>query len=102
MTVAALDLRPGSAEVPAEVRPHLADVVKQYQQRPRTVRVVSYVAPASGGAEQLNAFRTALDRAQLVANELTGLGLPANKIQTEASPSSSAEPPGRIEVQLMP
>jgi hypothetical protein len=102
MTVASLDLRPGSAAVPEEVRPHLADVVKQYQQRPRTVRVVSYVAPASGGAEQLNAFRTALDRAQLVANELTGLGLPANKIQTEASPSSSAEPPGRIEVQLMP
>lgn len=102
MTVASLDLRPGSAAVPEEVRPHLADVVKQYQQRPRTVRVVSYVAPASGGAEQLNAFRTALDRAQVVANELTGLGLPANKIQTEASPSSSAEPPGRIEVQLMP
>ena len=102
MTVASLDLRPGSAAVPEEVRPHLADVVKQYKQRPRTVRVVSYVAPASGGAEQLNAFRNALDRAQVVATELTGLGLPANKIQTEASPSSSAEPPGRIEVQLMP
>ncbi len=102
VTVASFDVAPGSAVVPTDARPHLTDVVKQYQQRPRTVRVVSYVAPASGGAEQLNAFRAALDRAQLVANELTGMGLPANKIQTEASPSSPGEPPGRIEVQLMP
>lgn len=102
VTVASFEVAAGAAAVPADSRPHLADVVKQYQQRPRTVRVVSYVAPATGGAEQLNAFRAALDRAQLVANELTGLGLPANKIQTEASPSSPAEPPGRIEVQLMP
>jgi hypothetical protein len=102
VTVASFDVALGTAAVPVEAQPHLADVVKQYQERPRTVRVVSYVAPASGGAEQLNAFRSALDRAQLVANELTGLGLPANKIQTEASPSSPAEPPGRIEVQLMP
>jgi hypothetical protein len=102
VTVASLDLAPGAASVPAYARPHLADVVKQYQERPRTVRVVSYVAPTIGGAEQLNAFRTALDRAQVVADELTGDGIPKNKIQTEASPASASAPPGRIEVQLMP
>jgi len=102
MTVASLDLAPGAAAIPPDAQPRLADVVKQYQQRPRTVRVVSYVAPATGGAEQLNAFRSALDRAQIVANNLTGAGIPANKIQTEASPSSAGNPPGRIEVQLMP
>lgn len=102
VTIASFDLAPGAAAVPADARPHLADVAKQYHERPRTVRVVSYVAPASGGAEQLNAFRTALDRAQIVATTLTGEGIPANKIQSEASPASATAPPGRIEVQLMP
>ncbi|HLY46865.1 MAG TPA: hypothetical protein VKQ73_14885, partial [Stellaceae bacterium] len=71
-------------------------------EQPRTVRIVSYAAPASGGAEQLNAFRTALDRAQLVADALSSDGIPKSKIQTEASPAGASAPPGRIEVQLMP
>jgi len=102
VTAATLDLAPGAAAVPAEAGPRLAEIVKQYQERPRTVRIVSYAAPASGGAEQLNAFRTALDRAQLVADALTGDGIPKSKIQTEASPASGSAPPGRVEVQLMP
>jgi hypothetical protein len=101
VTVASFDLAPGSTALPAGVQPNLADVVKQYQQQPRPVRVVSYVAPTSGGAEQLNAFRSALDRAQVVAGELIGAGIPKDKVQTEASPAGAGTPPGRIEVQLM-
>ena len=102
MTVASLDLPPGTAALSPDARPRLGDVVREYRERPRTVRVVSYAAPAVGGAEQLNAFRAALDRAQIVAKELSDAGIPANKIQTEASPAGGAQPPGRIEVQLLP
>ena len=65
------------------------------------MRVVSYAAPAVGSAEQLNSFRTALDRAQIVADQLTRAGIPAAKIQTEAAPSGAAAPTGRIEVQML-
>ena len=65
------------------------------------MRVVAYAAPGVGSAEQLNAFRAALDRAQLIAKELTDAGVPASKIQTEAAPSGATDPPGRIEVQLL-
>ena len=101
MTVASLDVPPGTSALPSDIRSRLADVVAQYKERPRTVRVVSYAAPASGGAEQLNSFRAALDRAQIVAKELSDEGIPAKLIQTEASPSEGAAV-GRIEVQLLP
>jgi hypothetical protein len=102
LTVASLDLAPGSAAFPGDMHSRLADVVTQYKEKPRTVRIVSYAAPGTGGAEQLNSFRSALDRAQAVAKELANSGIPANKIQTEAAPSSGSAPTGRIEVQLLP
>lgn len=102
VTVASLDVAPGAAGLPGDMRPRLGDVVAKYKERPRTVRVVSYAAPATGGAEQLNSFRSALDRAQIVAKELAGAGIPAKQIQTEASPSSPNAPTGRIEIQLLP
>ena len=102
MTVASLDVAPGSAALAGDIGSQLAAVVTQYRQKPRTVRVVSYAAPATGGAEQLNSFRAALDRAQLVAKELSGAGIPAKQIQTEASPASPNAPTGRIDVQLLP
>jgi outer membrane protein OmpA-like peptidoglycan-associated protein len=102
MTVASVDVSPGTTALAQDTRSRLAGVVTQYQQKPRTVRVVSYAAPANGGAEQLNSFRAALDRAQIVAKELTDEGIPAKQIQTEASPSTPDAPTGRIDVQLMP
>jgi hypothetical protein len=102
ITVASLDVAPGAAALPAGMQSRLADVVSQYKEKPRTVRVVSYAAPAVGGAEQLNSFRAALDRAQIVAKELSDAGIPASKIQTEAAPSEANTPTGRIEVQLLP
>jgi hypothetical protein len=102
MTVASLDVAPGAAGLADDMRSRLSGIVAQYKEKPRTVRVVSYAAPGNGGTEQLNSFRSALDRAQIVAKELTDAGIPANKIQTEASPSGVNAPTGRIEVQLLP
>ena len=99
--VASLDPPVGSAALATDERSRLDQVVAQYRENPRTVRVVAYAAPGVGSAEQLNAFRAALDRAQLIAKELTDAGVPASKIQTEAAPSGATDPPGRIEVQLL-
>jgi outer membrane protein OmpA-like peptidoglycan-associated protein len=101
MTVAALDMPQSTAALAAADQARLAQVVAQYQANPRSVRVVAYAEPGVGSAEQLNAFRLALDRAQAIAKELTEAGIPANKIQTEAAPSSATAPAGRVEVQLL-
>jgi len=101
-TIAALDLPAGATALAPDDRGRVAPVIAQYQQQPRPVRVVAYAAPATGSAEQLNSFRAALDRAQIVANKLTEGGIPANKIQTEAAPSDAARPAGRVEVQFLP
>lgn len=101
-TVASVDLPLGATALPGDMRPRLADVVSQYKDKPRTVRVVSYASPGVGGAEQLNNFRAALDRAQLVAKALADSGIPTNKIQTEASPETPNAPNGRIDVQFLP
>ncbi len=101
-TVTSVDLAPGTTGLPADIRARLADVVAQYNDKPRIVRVVSYAVPGVGGAEQLNNFRAALDRAQLIAKALGETGIPANKIQTEASPAMPSAPTGRIDIQLLP
>ncbi|HTQ32787.1 MAG TPA: hypothetical protein VMI30_01350 [Stellaceae bacterium] len=102
VTVASFTLGVNATALPDAERPHLAGVVTQFKDKPRTVRIVSYAAQATGGAEQLNSFRGALDRAQLVAKALTDSGIPANKIQTQAAPASSSTPPGHIDVQFLP
>jgi outer membrane protein OmpA-like peptidoglycan-associated protein len=102
VTVASLDISPGSSGLPGDAQSRLADVVAQYKAKPGIVRIVSYAAPGTGGAEQLNSFRSALDRAQTVAKELAGAGIPADKIQTQAAPSSDSAPAGRLEIQLLP
>jgi hypothetical protein len=100
-TVASLDMPPGLPVFGSAEQARLAGIVAQYQANPRNVRVVAYAEPGVGSAEQLNAFRSALDRAQAVAKELTDDGIPAGKIQTEASPSSATAPAGRVDVQLL-
>ncbi|HWB50268.1 MAG TPA: hypothetical protein VG651_14250 [Stellaceae bacterium] len=101
-TVTSVDLPSGMTALPGDMRERLAAVVTQYKEKPRTVRIVSYASPGVGGAEQLNNFRAALDRAQLVAKALADAGIPAKQIQTEASPATAAAPNGRIDVQLLP
>jgi hypothetical protein len=100
VTVLALDL-PAGAALPVNERAQLTSVVAQYEQKPGIVRVVAYAAPATGSADQLNAFRSALDRAQLVAEALMAAGIPTNKLQTEATPATASVPGGRVEIQLL-
>jgi hypothetical protein len=102
VTVASLDLSPGASGLPGDTPSRLTDVVAQYKAKPGIVRIMSYAAPGTGGAEQLNSFRSALDRAQIVAKELAGAGIPSDKIQTQAAPSSDSAPAGRIDIQLLP
>jgi hypothetical protein len=100
-TVATVDLAAGGG-LGGEARSRLDAVVSAYRKSPSPVRVVAFAARASGGAEQLNSFRAALDRAQAVAKALVDAGLPADKVQTEATPAGAATPPGRVEVRLLP
>ena len=79
-------------------RDALGKLVSRYHTKPGLVRVVGYAGVASGAAQELNSYRTALDRAQAVANALTKAGIPANKIQVEAAPTGSDAGQGRAEI----
>ena len=79
-------------------RQTIQSVVPLYQQNPGKVRVVGYAGQQSGAVEQLNSYRTALDRAQTVATALSKAGIPSDKIQVEAAPAGSGE--SRAEVLL--
>jgi outer membrane protein OmpA-like peptidoglycan-associated protein len=81
-------------------RQTIEKVVPLYQQNPGKVRVVGYAGAGSGAAEQLNSFRAALDRAQVVAAALTTAGIPSDKIAVEAAPSGADPVEGRAEVLL--
>ena len=76
----------------------LGKLVSRYRAKPGLVRVVGYAGVASGAAQELNSYRTALDRAQAVANALSKAGIPANKIQVEAAPTGSDAGQGRAEI----
>ena len=101
VTLVSLDLSSGAAALSAGDQARIADIAARYKDQPGIVRVVAYATPGTGGAEELNNFRAALDRAQIVARALNGAGVPAKQIQTQAAPSTPAAPPGRIDVQLL-
>ena len=102
ITLASLDLPPSTTALSAPEQAQVADIAARYRDKPGIVRIVAYAAAGTGSAEQLNSFRAALDRAQLVAKALGGAGVPPKQIQTQAAPSTPAAPPGRIDVQLLP
>jgi outer membrane protein OmpA-like peptidoglycan-associated protein len=104
-TVATLDIPAAAAgTVPAVAdRAQIERVAGLYRDSPGTVRVVGYAAgPTGGGAgdDPLASYHAALERAQAVAKALTEAGIPASKIQTEASPAAGARTPGRVEIQF--
>ena len=78
----------------------LEAVLPKYQENPGKVRIVGYAGAASGAVEQLDSYRTALDRAQTVAAALTKAGIPPDKIQVEAAPQSENSGESRAEVLL--
>jgi outer membrane protein OmpA-like peptidoglycan-associated protein len=81
-------------------RQTLETVVPLYQQNPGKVRIVGYAGAGSGAVEQLNSFRSALDRAQAVATALTQAGIPSDKIQVEAAPAGANSGESRAEILL--
>jgi hypothetical protein len=96
-TVATLELpNTGDAASPAD-RAQIAAVAARYKQSPAPVRVVAYGAAPAAGGDPLASYQSALDRAQAVAKALAVAGIPAAKIQTEASPAAG---PGRVEIQF--
>jgi len=78
----------------------LETVLPVYQQNPGKVRVVGYAGAGKGAVEQLESYRTALDRAQAVAAALTKAGIPSDKIQVEAAPQGETSGESRAEVLL--
>ena len=78
----------------------LETVVPLFREKPGKVRIVGYAAAGSGAVEQLNSYRTALNRAHLVATALTQAGIPSDKIQVEAAPAGANSGEGRAEVLL--
>ena len=81
-------------------RQTLESVVPIYRQNPGKLRVVGYAGEGSGAVEQLNSYRTALDRAQAVAAALSKAGIPSDKIQVEAAPTGTNSGDSRAEVLL--
>jgi outer membrane protein OmpA-like peptidoglycan-associated protein len=79
-------------------RQALDKIADRYRAKPGLVRVVGYAGVGGGAAEQLSGYRTALDRAQAVADGLAKAGIPANKIQTEAAPAGGAPGQGYTEI----
>jgi len=81
-------------------RQTLETVVPLYKENPGKVRIVGYAGAGSGAVEQLNSYRSALDRAQAVAAALTQAGIPSDKIQVEAAPASANSGESRAEILL--
>jgi outer membrane protein OmpA-like peptidoglycan-associated protein len=81
-------------------RQTLETVLPAYQQNPGKVRIVGYAGAGSGAVEQLDSYRTALDRARAVAAALTNAGIPSDKIQVEAAPRGENSGESRAEVLL--
>jgi hypothetical protein len=80
----------------------IAKLAARYKQEPGRVRVVAYAAAPAAGSDPLASYQAALDRAQAIAKALAAAGIPAGKIQTEATPASAAAGAGRVEVQFGP
>jgi outer membrane protein OmpA-like peptidoglycan-associated protein len=81
-------------------RQTLETVLPVYQQNPGKLRIVGYAGAGGGAVEQLDSYRTALDRAQAVASALTKAGIPSDKIQVEAAPQGNNSGESRAEVLL--
>lgn len=82
-------------------RQTLARIVARYRQTPGLLKVVGHANVGSTAAQQLDSYRVALDRAQAVADALRKAGIPANKLQVEAVPTSGdAAAQGRADILL--
>lgn len=100
-TVATLGLAGRSAAADSSDRAQIARVAALYKQKPGTVRVVAFTAAPAAGGDPLASYHAALERAQAIAQALAAAGVPAGKIQTEATPAAGPQI-GRVEIQFAP
>jgi hypothetical protein len=92
-----------AGEPDARNRELIERIAGLYKQKTDTIRVVGYAGAPAPGADPLDNYRAALDRAQSVAKLLGDAGMPANRIQTEATPAGGPDSTGgRVEIQLLP
>jgi outer membrane protein OmpA-like peptidoglycan-associated protein len=82
----------------------LAEVARLQKQGGGSVRIIAYGRRAFGAdaaREELSSFSAALDRANLVAQALTRLGVPARRITVQAAPEELAGvPAGEAQILL--
>jgi flagellar motor protein MotB len=90
-----------STELGVNDRELIERIAVLYKEKADTLRVIGYASAPSAGADPLDSYRAALDRAQAVAKILGGAGMPANRVQPEATPGAGAGN-GRVEIQLVP
>jgi hypothetical protein len=85
-------------------RAQLQRVAARYHEEAiqQAVRVIAYAAAPVSGADPLGGYHAALERAKAVAKALSEAGIPADKIQTEASPASATTAAARVEIQFLP
>lgn len=99
-TIAVIDFPAASTSLAAADRARVGEAAALFRRKPGTVHVVAYVAAAADGSQQLDNYRAALNRAQVVAKALVEAGIPVGKIATEASPARPDLPPGRVEIRF--
>jgi outer membrane protein OmpA-like peptidoglycan-associated protein len=81
----------------------LADTMKLYEKHGGTIRVVGYGRRGYGpdaAQQELASFSKAIDRANVVAQALTKLGLPSNRIIVQAAPVGDGLGEDRAEILL--
>lgn len=101
-TVATLDIAGAAHGIEGHDQAEIDRVAALYKQTPRNLRVVARAVPPVGGGDPLASYHAALGRAQAVAEALAAAGVPASKIQTEATPTGSASNAGRVDIQFAP
>ena len=93
----------GDAAADAQTRELIARIAGLYKDKTDTLRVIAYAGTPARGVDPLDSYRAALDRAQAVAKMLGDAGMPATRVQAQATPAAGAAGAGdRIEIQLLP
>ena len=99
-TIATIAVSGAAAAPDAHTRELIQQIAGLYKDKTETLRVLAYAAAPAAGVDPLDSYRIALDRAQAVAKMLGDAGMPATRVQAQATPAAGTD--SRIEVQLLP
>jgi hypothetical protein len=99
-TLATLDVAGTPPRLDDNAQGQIARVAALYKEQPAPIRVTAFAAPAASGGDALANYQAALERAKVIAKALTAAGIPADKVQSEATPAGAAASPDRIEIRF--